>query len=115
MSAEKKHSPTPAELHAAIELIEKAAADRTLLASLSDTDHTRLMRAAGELYCPDLTQRRKLVKAKVKQRKAEKKTADDKKLHQTGIRELRRKPVFTTPNYFPPQKFSGAGFAERRR
>jgi NAD(P)-dependent dehydrogenase (short-subunit alcohol dehydrogenase family) len=103
MSAEKKHPPTPAELHAAIELIEKAAADRALLASLSGADHTRLMKAAGELYCPDLTQRRKLVKAKVKQRKAEKKTADDKKLHQTGIRELRRKPVFTTPNYFPPQ------------
>jgi NAD(P)-dependent dehydrogenase (short-subunit alcohol dehydrogenase family) len=103
MSAEKKHPPTPAELHAAIELIEKAAADRALLASLSDTDHTRLMKAAGDLYCPDLTQRRKLVKAKVKQRKAEKKTADDKKLHSTGIRELRRKPVFTTPNYFPPQ------------
>ncbi|HTB82588.1 MAG TPA: SDR family oxidoreductase [Candidatus Sulfotelmatobacter sp.] len=103
MSAEKKHPPTPAELHAAIELIEKAAANRALLSSLSDADHTRLMRAAGDLYCPDLTQRRKLVKAKVKQRKAEKKTADDNKLHQTGIRELRRKPVFTTPNYFPPQ------------
>jgi NAD(P)-dependent dehydrogenase (short-subunit alcohol dehydrogenase family) len=24
-------------------------------------------------------------------------------LHETGIRELRRRPVFTTPNYFPPQ------------
>ncbi len=103
MSADKKH-PTPTEqLHAAIELLEKASADRALLASLSESDHTRLMKIAGDLYCPDLTQRRKLVKAKVKQRKAEKKNADDKKLHQTGIRELRRKPVFTTPNYFPPQ------------
>ncbi len=103
MSAEKKYSPTPEELHAAIALIEKAAANRALLASLSDADHTRLMKAAGDLYCPDLTQRRKLVKAKVKQRKAEKKSKDDARLHQTGIRELRRKPVFTTPNYFPPQ------------
>jgi len=102
MSAEKKHSPTPEQLHAAIALIEKAAADRALLAGLSDADHTRLMKAAGDLYCPDINQRRKLVKAKVKQRKEAKKTADDKKLHQTGIRELRRKPVFTTPNYFPP-------------
>ena len=24
-------------------------------------------------------------------------------LHETGIRELRRKPVFTTPNVFPPE------------
>ena len=105
MSADKKHPPTPEQLHAAIALIEKAAANRALLASLSDADHTRLMKAAGDLYCPDLTQRRKLVKAKVKQRKAEKKSADDAKLHQTGIRELRRKPVFTTPNYFPPLDF----------
>ena len=103
MPADKKHSPTNEQLHAAIALIEKAAADRALLAGLSDADHTRLMKAAGDLYCPDLSQRRKLVKAKVKQRKAEKKSADDRKLHQTGIRELRRKPVFTTPNYFPPQ------------
>jgi len=105
MSADKKHSPTPEQLHAAIEMIEKAAANRALLASLSDADHTRLMKAAGDLYCPDLTQRRKLVKAKVKQRKAEKKSAADARLHQTGIRELRRKPVFTTPNYFLPQNF----------
>jgi len=105
MSADKKHPPTTEQLHAAIALIEKAAADRALLAGLSDADHTRLMKAAGDLYCPDLSQRRKLVKAKVKQRKAEKKTNDDAKLHQTGIRELRRKPVFTTPNYFPPLDF----------
>lgn len=103
MSAEANHSPTAEQLRAAIELLEKAGANRALLAGLSDADHTRLMKAAGDLYCPDLTQRRKLVKAKVKQRKAEKKSLADAKLHQTGIRELRRKPVFTTPNYFPPQ------------
>jgi NAD(P)-dependent dehydrogenase (short-subunit alcohol dehydrogenase family) len=103
MSAEANHSPTAEQLRAAIELLEKAGANRALLAGLSDADHTRLMKAAGNLYCPDLTQRRKLVKAKVKQRKAEKKSQADAKLHQTGIRELRRKPVFTTPNYFPPQ------------
>ena len=105
MSADKKHSPTPEQLHAAIALIEKAAANRALLASLSDADHTRLMKAAGDLYCPDVDQRRRLVKAKVKQRKAAKKTKDDTTLHQTGIRKLRREKVFTTPNYFPPLNF----------
>ena len=105
MSAEANQSPPAQQLKAAIEMLEKATANRALLASLSDKEHTRLMKAAGDLYCPDLTQRRKLVKAKVKQRKAEKKHAADKKLHQTGIRELRRKPVFTTPNYFPPLDF----------
>ena len=105
MSAHSDHHPTPAQLHAAIELLEKAVSNRALLASLSDADHTRLMKAAGDLYCPDVNQRRRLVKAKVKQRKAEKKHADDKKLHQTGIRKLRREKVFTTPNYFPPPDF----------
>ena len=103
MSAEKNMPAAETPLRAAIELLERATANRALLAGLTDEEHTRLMKVAGDLYCPDLTQRRKLVKAKVKQRKAEKKNADDAKLHQTGIRELRRKPVFTTPNYFPPQ------------
>ena len=105
MSAHSNHQPTPAQLHAAIELLEKAVSNRALLASLSDVDHTRLMKAAGDLYCPDVDQRRRLVKAKVKQRKAAKKTKDDAKLHETGIRKLRREKVFTTPNYFPPLDF----------
>jgi NAD(P)-dependent dehydrogenase (short-subunit alcohol dehydrogenase family) len=105
MSAEKKHSPTNQELHAAIALLEKASHNRALLAGLSDPDHTRLMKIAGDLYCPDVDQRRRLVKAKVKQRKAEKKTKADAKLHQTGIRKLRAQKVFTTPNYFPPLEF----------
>src|ERR1039457_7125300 len=87
MSAPSNNHPTPAQLHAAIELLEKAVSNRALLASLSDADHTRLM------------------KAKVKQRKAAKKTKDDAKLHETGIRKLRREKVFTTPNYFPPLDF----------
>ena len=105
MSAQSNHHPTPAQLHAAIELLEKAVSNRALLATLSDADHTRLMKAAGDLYCPDVDQRRRLVKAKVKQRKAAKKTKDDAKLHETGIRKLRREKVFTTPNYFPPLDF----------
>ncbi len=105
MSAHSNHQPTPEQLKAAIELLEKAGANRALLAGLSDAEHTRLMKAAGDLYCPDVDQRRRLVKAKVKQRKAAKKTQDDSKLHETGIRKLRREKVFTTPNYFPPQNF----------
>ena len=105
MSALSNHHSPAAQLKAAIELLEKASANRALLAGLTDAEHTRLMKAAGDLYCPDVDQRRRLVKAKVKQRKAAKKKADDKKLHQTGIRKLRREKVFTTPNYFPPLDF----------
>jgi NAD(P)-dependent dehydrogenase (short-subunit alcohol dehydrogenase family) len=106
MSAPSNNNHQPdAGLHAAIELLEQAARDRALLAGLSDADHTRLMKAAGDLYCPDVDQRRRLVKAKVKQRNAAKQRKDDSKLHETGIRKLRREKVFTTPNVFPPLNF----------
>ncbi len=89
-------------LRAALELLETAAANRTVIADLTEDERRRLVNAAGDIFCPDVSERRRVVKARVRQRKAEKKLADDQKLHQTGIRELRRKPVFTTPNFFPP-------------
>ena len=94
-----------AQLKAAAEILEQAAANRALLAELTVEDRTRLLKAAGDIYCPDVAQRRRLVKASVKQRKVEKQQKDDAKLHQTGIRKLRREKVFTTPNVFPPQNF----------
>jgi NAD(P)-dependent dehydrogenase (short-subunit alcohol dehydrogenase family) len=99
------HQPTATQLKSALELLEKAVHDRALLAGLSDAEHTRLMKAAGDLYCPNVDQRRRLVKAKVKQRKAAKQQKDDSKLNATGIRKLRREKVFTTPNVFPPLNF----------
>ena len=69
------------QLQAAMEIMEAAAKNRALLSGLTDAEHTRLMKAAGDLYCPDLGQRRRLVKAKVKQRKAEKQQRDDSKLY----------------------------------
>ena len=103
MSADKKN--LSAQLKAAAEILEKAASNRALLAELSVEDRTRLLTAAGNIYCPDVAQRRRLVKASSKQRKAEKISRDQSKLHETGIRKLRREKVFTTPNVFPPQNF----------
>ena len=94
-----------ARLKAATELLEQAAANRALLAELSDEERTRLLTAAGNVFCPDLKERRRFVKARVKQRKAEKLQRDQAKLHETGIRKLRREKVFMTPNVFPPDNF----------
>jgi NAD(P)-dependent dehydrogenase (short-subunit alcohol dehydrogenase family) len=91
-----------AQLKAATEILEKAAANHGLFAGLSQDERTRLLKAAGDIYCPDVRQRRKLVKARVKQRKVEKQQRDDSKLNETGIRKLRREKVFTTPNLPPP-------------
>src|SRR6187402_737696 len=94
-----------AQLKAAAELLEKAVANRALLGQLSEEERTRLLKAAGEIYCPDVSQRRRMVKARLKQRKAEKLHRDQSKLNETGIRKLRREKVFTTPNVFPPVDF----------
>ena len=100
------------QLKAAAELLEQAAANRALLGELSEAERTRLLKAAGDIYCPDLKQRRRLVKARVKQRKTEKQKQDESKLHETGIRKLRREKVFTTPNYFPPKNLIQQEVAE---
>ncbi len=94
-----------ARLNAAAELLEQVAGNRALLAQLTLEERTRLLTAAGDIYCPDLKERRRLVKARVKQRKAEKLQQDQAKLNETGIRKLRREKVFTTPNVFPPENF----------
>jgi NAD(P)-dependent dehydrogenase (short-subunit alcohol dehydrogenase family) len=85
-------------LHSAAELLEQLAADRRLLNQLPAKDRERLLRAAAELYNPDKIARREMLKATERER-AQRTGAV---LDETGIRALRRKPVFTTPNFFPP-------------
>ncbi|HEY3760362.1 MAG TPA: SDR family oxidoreductase [Verrucomicrobiae bacterium] len=109
MSAHQNHNGNTgkiaAQLKAAAEILEKAAGDRALLAELSEEERTRLLTAAGDLYCPDVNARRRLVKAKVRRRKAEKIQRDESRLNETGIRKLRREKVFITPNLVSPKNF----------
>jgi NAD(P)-dependent dehydrogenase (short-subunit alcohol dehydrogenase family) len=91
----------PEQLRAAIQVLEKAAADRKLLADLSPEDYTRLLKAAGDVFMPNPREKRMFVKARIRKRKAEKVEKGQQILNQTGIRELRRRPVFTTPNPLP--------------
>lgn len=49
-----KHAELAAQLRAAAELLEKATANREVLAELSQEERTRLLKAAGDLYCPDV-------------------------------------------------------------
>jgi NAD(P)-dependent dehydrogenase (short-subunit alcohol dehydrogenase family) len=102
-------------LRAATELLESIAADRGLLAHLTAEDRQRLLQAAARVYNPDARARRKLVKAIGRHRKAASAKRDDRVLAETGIRTLRRKPVFTTPNVFPPKGFDPHDVAEAPR
>ena len=92
-------------MQAAAELLESIAANRELLAGVSETERTRLLQAAGRISRPDALARRQLVKATKRQRKASKSQRVEDALNQTGIRKLRRQTVFTTPNVFPPTGF----------
>src|SRR5882672_4048789 len=93
-------------LRAATELLEAIAEDRGLLALVSAADRRRLLDVVARVFHPDVASRRRLVKETTRLRKAARANANESLLHETGIRELRRKPVFTTPNYFPPESFS---------
>jgi len=107
MSAKPNTNSAPGAeaFKAAVELLERVAKDRALLAALPEEERTRLVQAAGEVFCPDLRERRRLVKEKSRQRKNEQVQRDQSQLGETGIRKLRKEKVFTTPAAFPPLDF----------
>ena len=95
-----------ARLRAAAETIERIAADRSLLEHLDADERARLHQALASLHAPaDPVARRQRRKQALRARVATQNRRDDAVLDATGIRTLRRKPVFTTPNYFPPENF----------
>ena len=101
MTAAMNAEQTTERLRAAILVLERAAADRSLLTGLSPEEYSRLLKAASEVFLPDPKEKRRFVKHRISQRKAEKRQREQERLNQTGIRELRRRPVFTTPNPLP--------------
>ena len=92
-------------LQAATDFLAAIADDRGLLARLPAADRRRLLDLVAQVFQPDVAERRRLVKETTRLRKAARAAANESLLQETGIRELRRKPVFTTPNYFPPENF----------
>ena len=89
-------------LRTTLELLEAINADRSLLDALPDAERERLHQAIAQVYHPEPKARRKQLKQRERELQAEKIRKSEAILEQTGIRTLRRKPVFTTPNYFPP-------------
>ncbi len=94
--------PLAQRLRSAAELLEEIVADRALLAEIPADDRNRLLQAAGMVSRPDVIDRRRLLKASKRKRKAERVKREESVLGETGIRRLRRAPVFTSPNIFPP-------------
>jgi NAD(P)-dependent dehydrogenase (short-subunit alcohol dehydrogenase family) len=91
------------ELRSVMGLLERIAADHSLLNQLPPDERKRFHQAIADIYNPDPVARRKRVKAAERARSAAQAERDEAALHETGIRTLRRKPIFTTPNFFPPE------------
>jgi NAD(P)-dependent dehydrogenase (short-subunit alcohol dehydrogenase family) len=85
------------------------AANRTLLDRLPAGDRHRLHQAVAEFYNPDPIARRRRVKAAERERTAAQAQRAGAVLEQTGIRTLRRKPAFTTPNFPAPPAVEASG------
>jgi NAD(P)-dependent dehydrogenase (short-subunit alcohol dehydrogenase family) len=85
---------------AATDLLKQVGADRTLLMEVPPDQRREFMDAVARVFHPDAKERRSMVKAATRQRKADAARRDEERLHETGIRALRRRPVFTTPNVY---------------
>jgi NAD(P)-dependent dehydrogenase (short-subunit alcohol dehydrogenase family) len=81
----------------AIELLEQLGGDLRALADLAEPLRIRLVTAAGQLSRPDRYSRKQLGKVLARQRVQARREADRAVLDQTGIRVLRKEPVFRTP------------------
>lgn len=92
-------------LRSATELLESVASNRELLRGIPADERERFHRAIAEAYLPDPIARRRRVQAAARERTEARAQRADAVLHETGIRTLRRKPEFTTPNVFAPENF----------
>ena len=98
-------------LREAAATLEELAADRGLLALVSEDDRIRLRQAVADVYNPDARARRAMVKAIIRERKSAIARRDDRVRGETGIRALRRQPVFTTPERLPAVRRRAANHA----
>jgi NAD(P)-dependent dehydrogenase (short-subunit alcohol dehydrogenase family) len=87
------------------DLLELLESNPRLLSELPVEERKRLHRVIAQLHNPDPVARRRIHKAEERARSAAQTERADALLHATGIRTLRRKPVFTTPNVFAPKSF----------
>jgi NAD(P)-dependent dehydrogenase (short-subunit alcohol dehydrogenase family) len=103
---------TPLErLRDSIALLESLATDRALLDQLPAEDRRRFHQAIAAVYHPDPAARR----LNLKKAEHDRTRRDEETLRETGIRALRSKPVYTTPNCFPPPDSGASREAEDPR
>jgi NAD(P)-dependent dehydrogenase (short-subunit alcohol dehydrogenase family) len=101
---ERSSSALEQRVQEASELLEWVASNRRVLDQLPRADKKRFLKAVAQAHAPDRVQRRR-ASAAARFARAER---DEAVRSDSGIRELRRRPVITTPNVFPPPAFEPA-------
>jgi NAD(P)-dependent dehydrogenase (short-subunit alcohol dehydrogenase family) len=89
-------------LRSTTEFLKSIAADRSVLDGVPAGDRRDFLQAVALVYSPDRVERRRMAKIASRDRKAARVRADEAMRSSTGIRALRRRPVFHSPNFFPP-------------
>ena len=110
--ADDDHAGLHRRLTETTAFLREIAGDLDLLSVLSQQERAALVNAAGDVFSPDPVERRLQLKARSARRRAQKRDDDQGTLAETGIRTLRSKPVFTTPNRFPPEELEQADVDE---
>jgi NAD(P)-dependent dehydrogenase (short-subunit alcohol dehydrogenase family) len=90
------------ELDRCTELLEALAADHTRLSVVDRDLRRRLVTAAGQISRPDRLAKRRLASALWRRERDDVRRADVAVLERTGMRTLRRAPVYPTPLPVPP-------------
>ncbi len=110
MSTRERDNRADAEflerLRKATEVLEALGADWRLLDRLPLEDRQRLHRAVAALLVPDPATRKRQARATAREKKAAGIARAERRLAATGIRTLRRRPLFLTPNVTAPDAFA---------
>ncbi len=89
-------------LLALLDELREVVAAPEMINTLDAEDKAAFFNAAGDVFCPDPEIRRRRTKLLQQQRRADRIRNDETVLSATGIRTLRSRDVFTTPDVFAP-------------
>ena len=96
----------------ALEVLREVVAAPELTNQLDPADKADFLTAAGDVFCPDPEIRRRRTKLLKNQRRLDRLQRDEQTLAETGIRKLRNRPVFATPDVYPPENFEQDDIAD---
>jgi NAD(P)-dependent dehydrogenase (short-subunit alcohol dehydrogenase family) len=102
MVTSKPTSPPPEKIREMTLLLEAIAHDRSVLSSMDEAERVRFKVAAGRIEA-NVEERRDSNRQARRERGRDKVRKQQAVLAESGIRTLRAKPVFMTPNVFPPK------------